>query len=490
MKGSPKRLILVANRLPIVLRREEREWKLRPSSGGLVTALAPILRDRGGSWIGWMGTSGFPEPEIDELLRKGSQRAGYDLRAVYLAPEEVEGHYYGFSNEIIWPLFHDLQSRCNFEPTYWKSYLEVNRRYSEVILKNATPSDYIWVHDYHLMNIARELRDMGIKSRIGFFLHIPFPAPDIYLKLPWRFEILRALLSYDLIGFQTMRDRRNYLQCIRTLVEETSIQGRGQVVKVRYEGREVRVGSFPISIDFDEFADLASMPEVADKARHIHERLPNRQIVLGVDRLDYTKGIPYRLEAFRNLLIRHPELRRKITLIQIVVPSREKIPEYNDLKREIERMVGEINGQFTRSDWVPIRYIYRTLERPNLLAYYRAAEIALITPLKDGMNLIAKEYCASNLEETGVLILSEFVGAAAQLQRGALLVNPYDIEGVADAIHRAFVMGGEERKSRMKKLRQSIRKQGISWWVDSFLRAAFSKDLQDFPVLEEYIPRG
>jgi trehalose 6-phosphate synthase len=488
MIESGNRLVLLANRLPVGLNQGRDGWNARTSTGGLVTALGPVLKNRGGLWIGWPGVIDADETELRDALSLGSRSAGFELKAVHLTANEIERYYYGFSNEIIWPLFHDLQSHCNFDPSFWRGYLDVNRKFAEVVLKSTDPSDYIWVHDYHLMNVAKELRVDGTGRRVGFFLHIPFPSLDIFLKLPWRFEILHALLTYDLVGFQTLRDRRNFLQCIRALVKGAVVRGKGQVMRIVYEGREIRVGSFPISIDFKEFAELAASNEVAEKAWYIHEDLPNRHIILGIDRLDYTKGIPNRLAAFRNVLVRYPELHGKVTLVQVVVPSREEIPEYYGLKTEIEQMVGEINGQFTLTDWVPIHYIYRRLSRIELLAYYRTAEIVLITPLKDGMNLVAKEYCASNLEENGVVILSEFVGAAAQLQKGALLVNPYDIEGVADAIHRGYTMSREERRQRMRRLRGSVRRQGIFWWVDSFLRAAIARDLQDFPLLDDYFP--
>ena len=262
------------------------------------------------------------------------------------------------------------------------------------------------------------------------------------------------------------------------------VRGKGRVVTAERGGRVARLGVFPISIDYGHFSREAGTEEVSDTAWTIHANIPDRQIILGVDRLDYTKGIPLRLEAFRNALIRFPDLREKVTLIQVAVPSREDIPEYQALKIEIESLVGEINGQFTVSGWVPIHYVFRSLNLPELLAYYRTAEIAMITPLKDGMNLVAKEYCASNLEETGTLILSEFAGAAAQLRRGALLVNPFDVNAVGDAIHEAFTMAPEERRRRMRKLRHSIRKHDIFWWVDSFLRAAVARDLDDYPPVE------
>jgi trehalose 6-phosphate synthase len=488
--GSRPRLLIVSNRLPVVLRKEKRRrWKAVPGSGGLVTALAPVLRHRGGLWIGWPGTTEASGREIETVLERFTRDSGFTFKPVSVTAEENKKYYCGFANEISWPLFHDFPSRCNFDPSYWSSYQKVNRKFAHVIQKNLADGDYIWVHDYHLMNVGRELRTLGVKDNIGFFLHIPFPPLDIFLRLPWRFQLLRSLLDYDLIGFQTLRDRRNFIQCVRTLIRGIHVQGKGRVLAVRFGDRDVRVGVFPISIDFHEFANLAATEDVADQAWYIHEHLPEVQILLGVDRLDYTKGIIERLQAFRNALFRYPELRERVILVEVVVPSRREIPEYEDLKIEIERLVGDINGQFTRASWVPIHYHFRSLNRTELVAYYRTAEIALITPFKDGMNLISKEYCAASIEENGALILSEFAGAAGQLQKGALLVNPHDTEGVADAIYQAFKMSQNERRERMKKLRGSIRKQDIYWWVDSFLQAAFERRLDNFPVIEDYLPQ-
>ena len=491
-KPFQNRFIIASNRLPFVLTRDEKgEWQINPGSGGLVTALAPVLKNRGGVWIGWPGTSAEESKDVDikQLLASQTRSAGYTLEAVNLSAGEVENYYKGFANEIIWPLFHDFPAYCNFDPGYWQMYQHVNRKFAEAIAQNIRDSDFIWVHDYHLMGVAKELREMNIKTRIGFFLHIPFPPLDIFVRLPWRFQILRALLEYDLVGFQTLRDSRNFLLCVQTLIKYSKGFGKAQVSTLYFEGREIRVAAFPISIDYREFANTTKREDVAKEAWYIHEELPNRKIILGIDRLDYSKGIPERLKAFKNALIRFPELRENISFVQVVVPSRREIPKYDELKREIERLVGEINGQFTCSGWVPIHYFFRSLDRRELLAYYRTSEIALITPLKDGMNLIAKEYCASNLEGNGVLVLSEFAGAAAQLQKGALLVNPHDIEGVAEAIHQAFHMSKDERQLRMRKLRQSIRKYDIFWWVDRFLEAAFSKGLDNFPILEDYVPK-
>ena len=488
MNTQPRRLIVASNRLPVVFYRDQDgSLRLRRGSGGLVTALEPVLRHRGGMWIGW---SGLTErvPEMDTILEQARGQTGFTLRAITLSEEERDNFYYGYSNEIVWPLFHDLQSHCHFDPKYIQTYLDVNRRFAEAIRDNCRGDDFIWVHDYHLMNVAEMLGELGFKAHLAFFLHIPFPPLDIFLKLPDRHRMLRALLDYDLIGFQTSRDRRNFVQCVRRLLPETRARAEGGLHVINLGEHEVRVGAFPIGIDYRDFADRAGSDEVASLAWNIHAGLPDRQLLLGVDRLDYTKGIPQRLEAFRNALERHPELHRKITFIQVVVPSREEIPMYHALKTEIEQLVGQINGQFTQGGWVPIHYIFRGLDQNELLAYYRTSELAIITPLKDGMNLVSKEFCACSLEENGVLIMSEFAGSAGQLKGGALLVNPYDIREVADAIHRAFTMPQDERRHRMRLLRRNIRKQDIYWWVERFIRAAFAVDLEAFPVVEDFIP--
>ncbi|MCK4413276.1 MAG: trehalose-6-phosphate synthase [Candidatus Eisenbacteria sp.] len=483
------RLVIVSNRLPVVLERtSDGRWNFRPGSGGLVTALAPVLRNRGGMWIGWPGVVDEKPEQIREALAEATTGAGYSLRPVLLSADEYDKYYRGFANEVIWPLFHDLQSHCTFDPKYWIAYETVNRKFAEVIADSCSPDDFLWVHDYQLMGVATALRALDIGNRCAFFLHVPFPPIDIFLKLPWRFQVLNQLLEYDLIGFQTQRDRKNFVQCVRALAKDVPLVTRRQTTFFRPQNREVMAAAFPISIDFGEFARLAESHEVADTAWYIHEDLPHRQIILGIDRLDYTKGIPQKLHAFRAALRRYPELHEKIVLLQVVVPSRWNIPRYLDLKTEIDRLVGEINGEFTRSGWVPVIYIYRHLERRELLAYYRTAEVVLITPLKDGMNLVAKEFCASNVEENGVLILSEFAGAAAQLHGPALVVNPHDEETVAQAIHDAVYMPAEERRQRMTKLRQIIRRRDVFWWVNAFLRAAIGKHLDRFPVVEDYMP--
>jgi trehalose 6-phosphate synthase len=350
--------------------------------------------------------------------------------------------------------------------------------------------DTLWIHDYHYLLMGNELRRAGFTGPIGFFLHIPFPSPDIFMKLPWRRPVIEALLQYDLVGFQTMRDRRNFAACVEVIAPDVKMEGRGNVITATQGKRSVRVGSFPIGIDYNAFMRAAAAPAVAEKAQELHRLLPKRKLILGIDRLDYTKGIAFRLRAFQSVLERNPELCGQLSLIQVVVPSRETIPHYRSMKTEIEQLVGRINGEFARpGGWVPVWYEYRSLTRLELLAYYRAADIALVTPLKDGMNLVAKEYCACSIEEDCVLILSEFAGAAEQLGSGALLVNPHDVEGVADAIRAAHRMVVEERVARMRALRRSIRRQDVFAWVDSFLRAAIARDLHAaFPSPDKRSP--
>ena len=483
------RMVIISNRLPVVAVHEDGRWRLEPGSGGLVTALAPVLRDRGGVWIGWPGATVSSEDELRHALRRSGRATGYEMVPVFLDEREKVLYYQGFANEIIWPLFHDMQSRCRFQTEAWKVYEQVNARFAEAARAQLRADDFVWVHDYHLLQVAAHLRRIGITQRAAFFLHIPFPALDIYLKLPRRHQILADLLAYDVIGFQVPRDCRNFAQCVRALFrDEARIVRQNGRTTITFRGGVTQVGAFPIGIDFELFAREAADPAVAGRAQYLRDQYPDRQIILGVDRLDYTKGLPEKLRAFRQALRRWPNMCGQITLVQVVVPSRCDIQEYSELKEELNRLVGEINGEFTRPGWVPVHYLYRHLDRAELLAYYRATDIMLVTPLKDGMNLVAKEYVAANHGRNGVLILSEFAGAVSQLHRGVLTVNPHDAEDVAEAIHAAWRLPGGERRRRLTYLRRAVRRQDVFWWVDAFLQAALHRRLDDFPVLEEFMP--
>jgi len=462
---SDGKLLVISNRLPITVEKTGDSYKVNQSSGGLVTALDSILRKHGGIWMGWAGAE--TTEELATTIELASMQHPYRLEAVPLTDEDVANFYLGFSNEIVWPLFHDLQSRCNFSPEYWSSYRNVNERFANRAAHFAKPGDLIWIHDYHFTLVAKYLRDRHLTNPIGFFQHIPFPPPDIFEKLPWRKQILEGMLAHDIVGFQTERDRRNFVACVRTLLPEARVNEDEMI----YAGRTSRLAVFPISVDFHEFAALAARADAERLTARIRDEQVGRQIVLGVDRLDYTKGIVERLLAYRHLLNQHPQMHRRITLVQIVVPSRADIPKYREMKEEVERLVSEINGKFSDAGWTPIVYLYRSLPREELVAYYRAADIALVTPLKDGMNLVAKEYCAAQIDHNGVLILSEFAGAAGELNCGALMVNPNDQQAVAEALLTATRMPIGERKQRMQGLRNALRDNDVYDWAEMFLAA-------------------
>src|SRR5881398_2472755 len=465
------RLIVVSNRLPFALDSTGEDlWTVTPAAGGLVSAVEPVLRERGGTWIGWPGTAGeVPKTPLAEATRG----AGYKVVPVALSETDRDEFYYGYSNEVIWPLFHDLQNFCNFEPGYWQTYKAVNDRFADTIARCAQPNDFIWVHDYHLMYVAQALREQGVSGKLSaltFFLHIPFPPYDIFSKLPQQQRLQHALLQFDLLGFQTRRDVRNFMQCVRRLLLDAKIIPRRDLQLIRFEKREIRVGHFPIGIDFDSFENGARSDTIAKKSQQLRDTFPGCQLILGSDRLDYSKGIPERLRAFRTALERHPELRGRAVLIQVVVPSRVEIPRYHEFKQRIDRLVGDINGRFSTSTWLPVQYHFRCLDREDLLAHYRGCDIAFVTPLKDGMTPVAKQYCACRIDEDGVLVLSQFAGAATQLKPDALLVNPYDVEQMADTILKAFRISGSERGRRMKRMRRLVRGENVFRWVDSFLK--------------------
>ncbi len=483
------RFVVVSNRLPVVIERNSDGLRAIPGSGGLVTAMTPVLQARGGMWIGWPGhADGIPEPDILQTLESGSVDGGFDLVPVFLPEDVATGYYDGFSNATIWPLFHDLQGRTVFEGAYHRAYLEANRMFADRVEACTNERDFVWVHDYHLMDVARFLRERGARGTCAFFLHIPFPPPDIFMKLPWRREILEALFHYDLLGFQTFRDRRNFIHCMDDISPCSNLSGQGNVIRIRRENRQVGLGVFPIGIDAREFENISRSASVRLAERSVRATAGDRKIILGVDRLDYTKGIPHRLKAFEKALEMHPALRGRVTFLQIAVPSREGVEGYLPLRKEIEQIAGHINGRFTSSGWVPVVLMVRSMNREDLVAHYRAADVAMVTPLKDGMNLVCKEYCATRTEEAGVLVLSEFAGAASQLYRGALLVNPHDIDGTADAIAEAVSMSRQEQRRRMRLLRQTIRQKDIYWWTDTFVQVASGRKASEFFDGESHRP--
>jgi trehalose 6-phosphate synthase/phosphatase len=460
-------MILVSNRLPVTIDWTDDNLSLQPSAGGLVTALVPIIRTHGGCWVGATGTD--YEPRLSAVLNNWRATHNYSLHPVFMSAAEKECFYNGFSNQIIWPLFHGLSSRCRYDSAYWRSYRKANDKFAQAFEDIWQSGDSVWIQDYHLMLMGECLRHRGFHSRIAYFHHIPFPAPDVFEALPWRAELLSGLMHYDVIGFQTLRDVRNFSASLRRFLPDTQITHLGKNLQVTSQGLSAKVGRYPVSIDFDEFA-APSNSTIDATAAAIARDAAGMKVVLGVDRLDYTKGILQRLDAFRTLLKTHSELRGCVTMFQIVIPSREDIPEYKQLKLDIEMSISEINGEYSTPGWIPIHYFHRSIPRDELLGFYRAAHVALVTPLRDGMNLVAKEFCAARTDDRGVLVLSEFAGAAEELGRGALLVNPNDADAVASSLYSALRMSESEQERRMNEMRFTIRTHDVFHWACSFAR--------------------
>ncbi len=467
--GRSGRLIVVSNRLPLATEIRDNSIRFTESTGGLVTALVPILNHAGGCWVGWPGCD--YQDGLMQALNEWTASQQYSLVPIFLTRSEYEGFYRGFSNEIIWPLFHGFSSRCSFVPEHWDSYRIVNEKFADGAECAAQDGDIIWVHDYHLMLGAEYLRQKKVRNTLAYFHHIPFPSPEVFRILPWRMQILRALLEFDVVGFQTASDQENFLDCVRHFLPRRRTIRSGDLTLLGESRRYVKIGAFPISIDYDEFAAVGADVAVETESESIRKSFGDTQIVLGVDRLDYSKGIIERLAAFRRLLEFNPEWREGVTFAQIVVPSREDIPEYSELKLRIENLVGRINGEFGNRGWVPVRYFYRQISRNDLVAFYRAADVALVTPLRDGMNLIAKEFCASRVDNRGVLILSEFAGALEELRTGALVVNPHDAQAMSAALIEALVMKEQEQRVRMHLMRSNLRSWDVFRWADAFTEA-------------------
>ncbi len=460
-----KRLLVVSNRLPVTLASGEGGWQAKPSSGGLATAMEPILKQRGGLWIGWAGDDGsLPANERDRLLESAGQ--GLSFVAVDFPPGEGPAFYTGYPNRAIWPLFHVFPSRMSFEPTSWRDYVNGNRRFADCIAECKREGDLIWIHDYHLMLVPGMLRERDAGVRAGFFLHIPFPSSEVFSLLPHGDEILEGLLGADLIAFHTHNHLQNFRTCLlRILGVESTLD------RVEHRGHATSLEALPIGIEPDGLAALVEGDETtAGIIRDFQRKYDGQRVLIAVDRLDYTKGIPERFRTWRALLKARPELRQKSVLIQVAVPSREDIDEYQDLSSQINELAGEINGELGTPEWNPIVYLRHSIDRSNLAALYAISEVAWVTPLRDGMNLVAKEYCACKVHDDGILILSQFAGAASEMGE-ALLVNPYDEEQVAGAIERALDMAPEERAHRMSQLRERVARNHVFDWAERFLRS-------------------
>jgi trehalose 6-phosphate synthase/phosphatase len=461
--STVERLVVVSNRLPQTLKRQDGKWTTERSSGGLATAMEPLLRQTGGIWIGWPGDPSKPaDSERQRILREWAEQDG--AIAVEMPADLVSDFYEGYPNQAVWPLFHYLPSWLRFAPKGWNAYVEANRRFCGVVAASVRDGDWIWIHDYQLMLLPRMLRDDLPNARIGFFLHIPFPSSEVFSILPRGDEVLEGLLGADFVAFHTHR----YLQHFRSsLLRVLGIES--EIDSVDFGGRSIGLGALPIGIAPEEFHHLISDDgETARYHADLKTRYAGQQVMLAVDRLDYTKGLPQRLRTFRNLLTVAPELAGNVTLIQVAVPSREGIESYQDLRVEVNQLVGEINGKLGTTEWTPVVYVNRGIQRTELAALYRLADVAWVTPLRDGMNLVAKEYAACKPEGDGVLVLSEFAGAAAEMGE-ALLVNPYDEERTAEVVLRALRLDPVERRDRMIALYRRVLRNNVFRWGERFL---------------------
>lgn len=454
------RTIIVSNRLPVkVLKDKDGELTYKPSEGGLATGLGSIYKKGNNLWVGWPGRY-FKSKKNEKIAREALEEQ--NMRPVFLTEEEIKLYYEGFSNETLWPTFHYFNQNALYKKSYWKAYEKVNQKFCDVILKELNPGDKIWVHDYQLMLVPKMIRDVKPDVSIGYFLHIPFPSFEVFRLLPWRRELLDGVLGADLVGFHTYDDMRHFLSSVSRICYISNQQG--QILKDR---RTVVTDSFPIGIDYNKYARQAAHPQTLSREVEYRTSLGQQKLILSIDRLDYSKGIPARLQIFDIFLERYPEYQGKVSLLMVVVPSRDKVDKYKDLKEAVDLLVGRINGKYGTVNWTPIHYFYRSFPLEDLSAFYRMADVAMVTPMRDGMNLVCKEYVASKLDQRGVLILSEMAGASKELS-DALIVNPNDKHQVVKAIYRALTMPVEEQERHMSIMQETLKKFNIHHWVDLF----------------------
>ena len=459
------RLIVVSNRLPLTLQKTEEGWKTVRSSGGLASAMNPLLGKTGGDWIGWAGDGGGEDSQERQAILSEWAETDHCF-AVNLPKDVAAGFYEGYANQTLWPVFHNFPSQLKFDSRDWEAYVEANRIFCQAVVDRYRPNDLIWVHDYHLMLLPQMLRDKLPDAAVGFFLHIPFPSSEIFPVLPRREELLEGLLGADLLTFQT----HGHLQQFRAALLRV-LGMESKIAQITVGSRPVRLEALPIGIAPEEYTNLLKNDEAT--ARQYAEwvaRYQGRKVLLAVDRLDYTKGVPERLRAYAYLLRSSPELKEKVILIQIAVPTRETIDTYQELRTEVNRLVGEINGKLGSPEWTPLVYINRSIERSELVGLYKLADVCWVGSLRDGMNLVAKEYVACKYEGDGVLVLSEFAGAAAEMGE-ALLINPFDEERTATTINRALALDEQERHLRMAALHSRVQRNNVFHWGERFLAA-------------------
>ncbi len=456
-----KRVLIVSNRLPINVIEKDNKFEFQPSVGGVATGLNSISKSNESLWIGWPGITQKKLKGKEKYIEK--RLKSENCYPVFLTKKEIDNYYHGFCNNTLWPLFHYFTQYVQYDNDFWGSYKLVNQAFCDVVMKVARPDDTIWIHDYHLFLLPKLLRNKLPNAKIGFFLHIPFPSFEIFRLLPWRNEIIEGVLGADLIGLHTYDYVHHLLHSSSRILGYEHTFG-----EIEYNERKVRVDTFPMGIDYEKFATAVDLPEVQKELQKVRKNVGERKIILSMDRLDYTKGIPPRLKAFDLFLKNYPEYKEKVTLILVAVPSRTQVEDYKLLKKELEELVSQVNGKHGTIGWTPVWYLYRYIPFHTLIALYNIADIALITPLRDGMNLMAKEFIATKRDEKGILILSELAGAATELGE-AIIVNPNNIKEISEAMHEALEMPCEEQKRRNRIMQQRLKRCNVDRWANDFI---------------------
>jgi len=462
---TEKRTIIISNRLPVKVEQFENELVYKDSEGGLATGLSSISCNEDCLWIGWPGMS-IEDKELRQRMRRDLERK--KLVPVMLSAKEVTEFYEGFSNETLWPLFHYFPTYATYNNDHWNTYVTVNQRFADAILDIASENDMIWIHDYHLLLVPAMVRAKMPEASIGFFQHIPFPSYEVFRLLPWRSQLMEGLLGADLIGFHTEDDVRHFRESAERLMQEKdgiSFSGNGIM---SFEGRNITVDAFPMGIDYARFKELAVNHRTLTNSHKLDYLIGERKLIISIDRLDYSKGIIHRLKAYEQFLEQYPEFYEKVVFFQLIVPSRDSVKQYASLKEEVNRLVSDINSKHGTISWQPICYFYRSMPVEMLSALYSSADVAMVTPLRDGMNLVSKEYIASKVNTPGVLILSEMAGAAKELSE-ALLVNPNDQQQVVQAIYKSLIMPVREQVKRLKAMQKVIAESDVFRWVDNFM---------------------
>lgn len=462
-----KRLVICSNREPYTVTPSNGDYNYEATVGGLASAMIPIMRATGGMWVSWAGGALDEKEALPERQQVPGEDPQFLQRRVFLSKEEVDDYYYGFANQALWPLCHYFLERSNFNQKHWNAYRSVNRKFADAILDEIDlENDLLWLQDYHLALVAGMLKDENPNITSSIFWHIPFPHADFFRFIPWRVELLQGLLGNDVIGFHLPQYCRNFGRSVESIL---GYEWDRKNFEIKVGDRTVKLLPRGIGVNFDYFNDIGGDDETVKKSREIKEELNAHYLILGVDRLDYTKGIKERLLTVEQFFEQYPQYCGEVSFLQIAVPSRQNVPEYKEMKEEIDYHVGRINGRFSRDGWIPIHYFFYGLPQEELISYYRAADIALVTPIRDGMNLVAKEFAAARADENGALILGELAGAALEFP-DLVSINPFDIKSGAEAIRAALEMPDTQKRQTMQRMREQVRQKDLKWWIEENLK--------------------